>query len=173
MADRANLMIQRNGDWYPLDELQRILEPVYQEYETLVKSCISGLTQYAAGLAARRQEGQLPQLPQLPQLRKLITDMAEFWNLEHDESKDAYLKNREKYGGAFDRAVAEARVSGQAPALSSEAQDGILSGLRIYAKEMADSGDMEPWVRQCEALAEQLQEEWAAQGPQMGGMTLE
>ena len=109
MADRANLMIQRNGDWYTLDELQRILEPVYQEYETHVKSCISGLTQYAADLAARRQEGQLPQL------RKLITDMAEFWNLEHDESKDAYLKNREKYGGAFDRAVAEARVSGQAP----------------------------------------------------------
>ena len=92
MADRANLMIRRNGDWYTLDELQRILEPVYQEYETLVKSCISGLTQYAAGLAANGQEARLPEL------RTLIIDMAEFWNLEHDESKDAYLKNREKYG---------------------------------------------------------------------------
>lgn len=160
-------MIQHDGVRYTLDEYMRMLEPIYQEYEARIKGCIAGLTQYAAGLAANRQEARLPEL------RKLITDMAEFWDLEHDESKDADKKLGEKYGGAFDRAVAAARASGQAPILNRETQECVLAGLYIYAKEMIASGDLEPWVRQCEALAEQLQEEWAAQGPQMGGMTLE
>lgn len=167
MADRANFMIQHDGARYTLDEYMRMLEPIYQEYEARIKGCIPGLTQYAAALAANRQEARLPEF------RKLITDMVEFWDLEHDEGKDADRKLREKYGEAFDRAVAAARASGQAPVLSRETQECVLAGLHIYAKEMTASGDLEPWVRQCEALAEQLQEEWAAQGPQMGGMTLE
>lgn len=159
------LIKHTDGNWYTPGQLAELIEPLYQEYEAHIKSCISGLTQYAVGLAANGQEARLPEL------RTLITDMAEFWNLEHDESKDAHLKLRERYGGAFDRVVSAARASGQAPVLSRETQDGILSGLRIYVKEMTDSGDMEPWVRQCEALAEQLQEEWAE--PEMGGMRLE
>lgn len=166
MAEHPNFMMEYNGTWYTLEELGKVLEPIYREYEVRIQDCISGLTQYAAGQAARGREAQLPEL------RKLITNMAEFWNLDHDESKYGYLKLREKYGGAFDRAVAAARSSGQAPSLSREAQGNILSGLDLYAKEMTDSGGLEPWVKQCGALAEQFQEEWTEAEPQMGGMTL-
>lgn len=166
MDKKEPLLIRHmDGNWYTPGQLAELIAPLYQEYEAHIKSCISGLTQYAAGLAARHQEARLPEL------RTLITEMAEFWNLENDESKDAHLKLREKYGGAFDQAVSAARASSQAPVLSREVQDGILSGLELYAGEMTASGGMEPWVRQCEALAEQLQEEWA--GPEMGGMRLE
>lgn len=167
MADKANLMIRHNGTWYTLEKLSTVLGPIYREREARIQSCISGLAQYAAGLAVRGENVQLPKL------RKFVTDMAEFWNLDQDGKKDSYLKLREKYGGEFDRAVASARASGHAPTLDHEAQGNILSCLDLYAQEMTDSGGMERWVRQCEALAEQLQEEWTAPEPRMGGMNLE
>ena len=144
-----------------------MLEPVYRDYEARIQRCVSGLTQYAAGLAATGEEARLPEL------RQLIVEMAGFWNLEHYESKDAFQNQRAKDGDAFDRAVAEAKVSGRTPALSREVQEDVFSGLELYAKEMTDSGGMERWVLQCETLAEQLQEEWTEQEPRMGGITLE
>lgn len=166
MNNNADFKIQHDGTWYTLEELSAVLEPVYRSNETFIRNCITGLTQYGACLAAEHQDAQIPEL------RQLITDMAEFWNLDRDESKDGYLRLREKYGGAFDWAVAQARDSRQAPGLSAEAQGSVLYGLELHAKEMTASGGLERWVQQCDKLTEQLHEKWREPSPQMGGMSL-
>lgn len=123
MDSSSVFMILYDGTWYTIEEFGKVLEPIYQRYEAIIEKCITGLTQYGACLAAAHQDALIPEL------RRFIITMASFWDLNHDLSKDGDLRLIEKYGGAFDRAVAEARVSNQAPDLSAEARADILSGL--------------------------------------------
>ncbi len=156
-----------SGSRYTIDEFLALMEPQYREDQDTTRRCIAGLSDYAAQLAAKRQEEQIPQL------RKLCIDMAEFWGLAEDETWEGFRKMEEQYGGAFDRAVSAARDSGHAPEMSEQTMQSILDGLELYAQEMALNGDMEQWVAECEALSEQLQAEWQAEtqvNMEMGGM---
>lgn len=167
LFERDEHSIERGEDGCTIPEILTKNAQIFSEQKAAIQRCISGLTIYAVGLVANQQEGDIPML------RQFITEMAEFWNPDDIEGKNGYLIIREKYVGAFDQAVAAAKISGQASVLSSRVQENILSGLNLYAQEMANSGGMEHWVRHCDALAEKLREEWGVSGPQMGGMTLE
>ena len=167
MADKERPLMIRHTDGrsYTLAEYQAILAPLYAEKKDILRRCIAGLNSYAAGLAVTGRESELQEL------RKFVVEAAAFWVLNGDDSKNGYWTIKAEYEGAFDQAVAAARSTGQAPILSREAQGSILSGLELYSKEMTDSGGMERWVRQCDALAEQLREEWAVPEARMGGLT--
>lgn len=167
LFERDEHSIERGGDGCTIPEILTKNAQIFSEQKAAIRRCISGLTIYAAGLVANHQEGDIPML------RQFIAEMAEFWNPDDIEGKNGYLIIREKYVGAFNQAVATARTSDQASVLSSQVQENILSGLDLYAQEMANSGGMEHWVRQCDALAEKLREEWGLSEPQMGGMELE
>ena len=41
---------------YTLDELLALMEPQYRADQNTIRQCIAGLTDYAAQLAAKRQE---------------------------------------------------------------------------------------------------------------------
>lgn len=153
---------------YTLDELLALMEPQYRADQNTIRQCIAGLTDYAAQLAAKRQEEQIPRL------RGLCIEMAEFWGLAEDETWEGFRKMEEQYGGAFDSAVSAARDSGHSPDLTEQTRQNILDGLERYSQEMALNGDdMKEWVTECEALSEQLQVEWQAEAQinmKMGGM---
>lgn len=158
----------RHTKSHTLEEYRRLMEPLYQAYEETIRRGIAGLTTYAAGLAAAHQEGKIPEL------RQLVTFMAEFW-LDESMEQDSNLAIREKYVGPFDLAVSQARASGTAPALSDQAKQDIVAGLKRHAQEMTDSGGLERVVAQCGALSERLQAEWRGELPRQemtGGMTL-
>lgn len=146
-----------DGKSYTLNEYLSLTEPQYRENKAAIQKCITGLTGYAAQLAAQHQEEQLPQL------RRLCVEMAEFWGLTDDDTPKGYQKMAEQYGGAFDRAASAARESGQAPEMSDQTKKEVLDGLELYAQEMTANGDLEPWVIECDLLAEQLQVEWQAE----------
>lgn len=156
-----------NSKMYTLPRALELLKPIYAKYEITIKKCISGLTDYAAGLASAGQTAPIPGL------RKYILDMANFWGLNDDFSKEGYHRLVQEYGGAFDQAVARGEVSPNYPALSEQAKADIIAGLKLYAKEMAESGDMEKFVEKCRKLEADLKTQWAEQAPQgmtMGGM---
>ena len=139
---------------YTIDELLARIEPQYREYKAAIRKCIAGLTDHAARLAAQGQEEQLPTF------RRLITDMAEFWGLTEDDTPKGYREMAEQIGNTFDQAVSAARDSSGAPELSAQTKTDILNGLRLYAEEMTDCGDLEQWIAECNALSSQLQRDW-------------
>ena len=139
---------------YTIDELLARIEPQYREYKAAIRKCIAGLTDHAARLAAQGQEEQLPTF------RRLITDMAEFWGLTEDDTPKGYREMVEQIGNTFDQAVSAARDSSGAPELSAQAKTDILNGLRLYAEEMMDCGDLEQWIAECDALSSRLQRDW-------------
>ena len=165
---------------YTIDELLALMEPQYREDQETIRRCIAGLTEHAARLAAKHQEDQLPRL------RSLCIEMAEFWGLAEDDTREGFRKMEEQYGGAFDRAVSAAQDSGHAPELSEETKQNILDGLERYAQEMMLNEEPEfseqemssedglmPWIIECEVLSEEFQEEWQAEtqgSMEMGGM---
>ena len=139
---------------YTIDELLARIEPQYREDKAAIRKCIAGLTDHAAQLAAQGQEEQLPTF------RRLITDMAEFWGLTDDDTPKGYREMTEQIGSTFDQAVSAARDSSGAPELSAQTKTDILNGLRLYAEEMMDCGDLEQWISECDALSSQLQRDW-------------
>ena len=143
-----------NTRGYTVDELLAQMEPQYQAYKNTMRQCIAGLTEHAARLAAQGQEEQLPTF------RRLITDMAEFWGLTDDDTPKGYREMTEQIGSTFDQAVSAARDSSGAPELSTQTKTDILNGLRLYAEEMTDCGDLEQWIAECNALSSQLQRDW-------------
>ena len=156
-----------SGVHYTIDELLTLMKPQYQADQDTTRRCIAGLTDYAAQLAAKHQEEQIPRL------RELCIEMAEFWGLAEDDTWEGFRKMEEQYGGAFDSAVSAARDSGHAPEMNERTMQNILDGLEIYAQEMTLNGDMEQWVAECEALSEQVKVEWQTEGQvnmEMGGM---
>lgn len=168
--DKSDFMIspsQLGNKMYTLDEALAMMEPIYAEYKITVKKCISGLTDYAAGLASTGQTAPIPGL------RQYILEMASFWGLNDDVSKEGYDRLMQEYGGAFDQAVARGKASPHYPALSEQAKADIVAGLQLYAKEMAESGGLEKYVEECHTLEAELKTQWAeqpTQGMTMGGM---
>lgn len=51
---------ERSVTCYTIDELLARMEPQYREYKNTIRQCIVGLTGYAAQLAAKGQEEQVP-----------------------------------------------------------------------------------------------------------------
>lgn len=138
-----------------IDEFLALMEPQHRADQDTTRRCIAGLNDYAAQLAAQRQEEQIPRL------RELCIEMAEFWGLAEDDTLEAFQKMEEQYGGAFDNAVSAARDSGHAPEMSEETRQSILDGLGIYAREMRCNGpEFEDWAVECDVLAETLKKQW-------------
>ena len=86
----------------------------------------------------------------------------------------------ERFGGAFDSAVAAARDSDRAPELSAQTKQNIFDGLELYAEELRNNDEeLEDWAAECEILAEDLEEHWQSEAaapqqaaPKMDGMSL-
>lgn len=152
-----------------IDEDLHWMEPLYRGYKNTMRGCIAGLTDHAARLAAQGREEQAPRL------RQICIEMAEFWDLNEDDSPQGFQKLAEQYGGDFDRAVSSARVSGCALEMSGHTKRNVLEGLELYAREMTESGDMERWVAECHTLAAQLRAEWGmgSDAPRQAQMEIE
>ena len=143
-----------HGSGYALDENASRMDLRYRIYKNTMRECISGLTDHAARLAAHGREEQLPRL------REICIEMAEFWGLSEDDTRKGFEEMAERYGAAFDHAVSAARDSGCALEMSGHTKRSVLDGLELYAREMADSGGLEKWIAECNALAAQLRAEW-------------
>ena len=159
---------------YTVDEMLALIEPQYRAYKATMGRCITGLTEYAAQLAAQGQKDPLPRF------RQLCIEMAEFWGLTEDDTPKGYQEMAERFGNEFDCAVSAARETGDAPPLSEQTRQDILDGLELYAHEMRSSDEvLEPWAVECDVLAESLKEQWQQEdgigfqaAPQIGGMSL-
>ncbi len=128
---------------YAIDEYLAMMEPVFQREKIVIEKCIAGLTVYAAGLAANRQEDKIPWL------YKFVDDMTGFWGLDPSE----------QYLTAFQQAVSEARDSGQAAVLNEQRE--ILAGLEQYTDEMrANDESHQPWFVECVDFMNELREQW-------------
>ena len=148
------------GKGYTIDELLAKMEPQYQAYQNTIRTCIAGLTDHAAQLAARGQEEQLPMF------RRMIVEMAAFWGLAEQDTPKAFQEMTEMYQDTFDRVVSAAKDVGCASELTEQNKADILTGLDLYAQEMENSGDMEQWIDECDMLAAQLRAEWEMEVPQ-------
>ena len=159
---------ERSVTCYTIDELLARMEPQYREYKNTIRQCIVGLTGYAAQLAAKGQEEQVPTLG------RLIVEMVEFWGLAEDDTPKGFQEMSERYRREFDGAVSAARDSACILELSEQAKETTLAGLELYAREMLDCGDMGQWIDECDTLADQLRAEWKMESsppqPSMGGM---
>lgn len=142
------------GRGYTTTEYLSLIGPRYNAYEEQIRRCISGLTAYAAQQAANRQDAQLPML------RGLIMEMALYWNLDGGLDKASDKRMERRYGGGFDRAVAEARQSSQSPELTDQAKQDILVGLEVHVQELSDNGGPADWIQKNNKLAQQFQAEW-------------
>lgn len=160
---------------YTLDEFLKLIEPTYQVYEDYIRKCVAGLTTVAAQRAALHQEEDIPKL------RKIILEMVPFWGLDGgaDVDKETARRMEQQYRESFDRAVAAAGRSGEAPSLSDSTRKDVLIALEIHHQELENDGTLDDWVEECATLKGQLQSEWQTRAdssqqtaPQMGGMSL-
>ena len=129
----------------------------YQEYSQRMLSAISGLTSYAASLAAKGQDDTVGIL------RELLIDMGWIWEgydpiSETEMPWDEFLT---QYMGPFDEAVEQARHTGNAPGIAPETKEQIFYGIGIHMRELIESCENVKQVRQWMSLAEQMNEEWA------------
>ena len=160
---------------YTLDEFLKLIEPTYQVYEDYIRKCVAGLTTVAAQRAALHQEEDIPKL------RKIILEMVPFWGLDGgaDVDKETARRMEQQYRESFDRAVAAAGRSGEAPSLSDSTRKDVLIALEIHRQELENDGTLDDWAEECATLKGQLQSEWQKRAdssqqtaPQMGGMSL-
>lgn len=160
---------------YTLDEFLKLIEPTYQVYEDYIRKCGAGLTTVAAQRAALHQEEDIPKL------RKIILEMVPFWGLDGgaDVDKETARRMEQRYRESFDRAVAAAGQSGEAPSLSDSTRKDVLIALEIHRQELENDGTLDDWAEECATLKGQLQSEWQTRAdssqqtaPQMGGMSL-
>lgn len=142
------------GRAYTTKEYLSLIEPRYNAYKEQIRRCISGLTAYAAQHAANHQDAQLPML------RGLIMEMALYWNLDGGLDKASDERMKRQYGGAFDRAVAEARQSSQFSQLTDQARQDVLTGLEVHVQELSDNAGPEAWIQKNDKFAQQLRAEW-------------
>lgn len=143
------------GRSYNLTELGELIGPTYRIYEEQIRRCVSGLTKYAALCTAESRQDIY-----VPRLRELILEMASFWGLDGGLDKGVPARLEQRYGVTFDRAVAAARQSGAAPALTDQEKADILNGLEVHAQDMANTGDMEKWVAECRTMMVNMRDEW-------------
>lgn len=109
--------------------------------------CVAGLTLYAAGLAAMGQEAEVQKLDYF------ISGMANFWDPDVADQQIA----------AFKRAVAAARYSREAPALSAQGKADILAGLALHAKELrVTDSKLGESADECKSFARALKGQWQA-----------
>ena len=106
---------QGAGKSYMVEELLTLMGPEFQRQKDVMRQCIAGLTEYAAQLAVRGHEDQLPRL------RMVCIEVAEFWGLAEDDTPEGARNMAEQYGSAFDHAVSTARGAGCAPGLGNSA----------------------------------------------------
>ena len=152
---------QGAGKSYTVEELLTLMGPEFQRQKNVMRQCIAGLTEYAAQLAVRGHEDQLPRL------RMVCIEMAEFWGLAEDDTPEGARNMAEQYGSAFDHAVSTARGAGCAPGLGEQAVQNTLAGLELYARELrANDEGLEDWAVECEILADDLEEFAARSGPE-------
>ncbi len=141
---------------YTVEEYLAMMEPVFRRQQAVVDQCIAGLTVYAAGLAAKGQEADVTELG------RFVSGMAEFWDPDTSNQHTA----------AYERAVAAARDTGEAPALTAQGRAGILAGLAQHARELrVTDSELEELAAECDSFAEALKEQWqteASQAQQVG-----
>lgn len=172
--EQTGLPQSETKKFYTLDEVQEMIEPQSQRDKNTMRQCIAGLTEFAARLAVQGREDQFPRL------RQLCVEMAMFWDLIDGETVARFPEVEERFGGAFDSAVAAARESDRAPELSAQTKQNIFDGLELYAEELRNNDEeLEDWAVECEILAEDLEEQWKLEtaaaeqtSPQMDGMSL-
>lgn len=145
---------------YTISEYLEIMAPIFQRQQAIIDRCVAGLTIYAAGLMAQGRESDALELG------RFISGMAEFWDSDKSERQTAELE----------RAIAAARASGEAPALTEQNRADICAGLELHANEMrVTDSELEQGADRCESFAEALREEWQEEtSPQinmeLGGM---
>ncbi len=133
---------------YTIEEFLAIMEPVFRRQQTVVDQCVAGLTFYAAGLAAEGQEIEVLELG------KFILGMAEFWDPD----------TADQHTAAYERAVAAARDSGEAPALTEQDKVNIRAGLALHAKELrVTDSELEELAAECDGFAQALEGQWQAE----------
>ena len=129
----------------------------YQEYSERMLSAISGLTSYAAALAAKGQDDTVGTL------RELVIDMGWIWE-GYDPINKAEMPWEEfltQYMGPFDQAVEQAKRTGKAPRIAPETKEQIFYGIGIHMRELIESCDNMEQARQWMTLAEEMKENWA------------
>ena len=132
-----------------------------QEYSLRMLSAISGLTSYAASLAAKGRDDTVGIL------RELLIDMCWIWEGYDPISKiempwDEFLI---QYMEPFDEAVEQARCTGNTPKIAPETKEQIFYGIGIHMRELIESCDNIEQVRQWMSMAEQMNEEWEGTTP--------
>ncbi len=136
---------------YTIEEFLAIMEPVFWRQQAVVDQCVVGLTVYAAGLAAKGREADVLELG------RFVSGMAEFWDPDTSDQHTA----------AYERAVAVARDSGEAPALTAQGKADILAGLALHARELrVTDSELEELAAECDSFAEALKEQWQAEASQ-------
>lgn len=129
----------------------------YQEYSQRMLSTISGLTSYAASLAAKGQDDTVGTL------RELLIDMGVIWE-GYDPISETEMPWEEflaQYIGPFDQAVEQAKLTGKAPRIAPETKEQIFYGIGIHMRELIESCDNMEQVHQWMSLAEQMKETWS------------
>ena len=129
----------------------------YQEYSERMLNTISGLTSYAASLAAKGQDDTVGTL------RELLIDMGVIWE-GYDPISETEMPWEEflaQYIGPFDQAVEQAKRTGKAPRIAPETKEQIFYGIGIHMRELIESCDNMEQARQWMTLAEEMKENWA------------
>ncbi len=133
---------------YTIDEFIELMAPVFQRQQAIVDQCIAGLTVYGAGLAAEGWEADVSDVGQF------IARMAEFWDME----------TAEQHTSAYERAVAAARDSREAPVLTGQHKADIRAGLALQASEIrVTDTELEDWATEYDNFAKALEGQWQAE----------
>lgn len=136
-----------------LDELDRLMHPHAIKDKVLAKSCIDGLTQFAAEL--RQKSGPTGQ-ELTPILREVIQRMDCYWGL--DDKCDSHVDVQEY----FDHYMNEADAARRPLTHSLEQEDGAIYGLYRYAMDMISSHgiEAETHINICKTLIQTIASFW-------------
>ena len=117
----------------------------YRDTLESIRKCFDGLCLYAAREAALGRDAS--------NIRSFALDMAAFWGLDNQADGDRYETD-------FDRAVSEAKESGQAPEMTERDKSDVIRGLDSYAKELECVGGRDGFYRRCDSFLDGLKSEW-------------
>ena len=150
MADKNMLAV---------DEWLKTYGPMFEQTKEQIRPCIQGLTSLAASLATENRTDDVAML------RGRVDAMSAFW-----------FGGDEDHAAQFDKAVAEAKATGQCNQLSEEQRLAILNGIRVNNDQMARDLDDEQTLEEFDALSEWLGSRLSAEAQideSYGGMTFE
>lgn len=148
----GNIPGKKISDWKDSDDFYHAR---FQE----IRLCLHSLVGYAACLAARGSEEQLPAL------RDFTCALAAFWPDPYEENDDPTARE-EHYAALFDKAVAAARSGGDVPELSPGRKENILIGLENYLIDLTgqfekiDQEALDSGLGVCESIAAGLRQTW-------------